>query len=232
MLCITPSNVIVKLQNNNWSFINFMPVPESAPPLRLVTPDATQGEYVGDSTSRPVIAVGHPGEEMVEIFAVELDQSQSGYLGLSVDALRRALPLLERGTFLYVRSEEPEDPDSGLFADERVQEPKDPDIALFADGRIEMDYDRFEVRVDGSAIKLTNMQYSLLKYLILNKGIVCSRARMYEEIWGDSISRETDRCVDVHIRRVRQALGEELEWVIHTKRSVGYMFDDVVRDDE
>lgn len=87
-------------------------------------------------------------------------------------------------------------------------------------GSITLNEKKHEVLVDGEHINLTLKEYEMLKRLIHNKGIVLTRDRLLEEIWGYDFDGET-RTVDVHIRTLRQKLGSAGE-VIETVRGVGY----------
>ena len=87
-------------------------------------------------------------------------------------------------------------------------------------GPITLNEKKHEVLVDGEHINLTLKEYEMLKRLIRNKGIVLTRDRLLEEIWGYDFDGET-RTVDVHIRTLRQKLGSAGE-VIETVRGVGY----------
>ena len=78
----------------------------------------------------------------------------------------------------------------------------------------------YTVRVGGEEVVLTLKEYELLKLLMLHPGIVFSRDKLLNDIWGYEFSGET-RTVDVHIRTLRQKLGEAGE-LIETIRGVGY----------
>lgn len=84
---------------------------------------------------------------------------------------------------------------------------------------IEMDLDKRIVRVADEEVNLTYKEFELLRYMIENKGIVLSRQKLTEEIWGFDYQGET-RTIDVHIRTLRQKLGRET--YIGTVRNVGY----------
>lgn len=85
---------------------------------------------------------------------------------------------------------------------------------------IDIDADRRCVFVDGGEVSLTYKEFELLYYLVLNKGMVLSRDKIMNEVWGTYFEGET-RTVDVHIRTLRQKLGEAGEY-IETVRNVGY----------
>ena len=67
---------------------------------------------------------------------------------------------------------------------------------------------------------LTLKEFELLEKLMRNEGIVLTRDQLLTEIWGYDFDGET-RTVDVHIRTLRQKLGEKGE-IIQTVRGVGY----------
>lgn len=73
-------------------------------------------------------------------------------------------------------------------------------------------------------VELTLKEFELLRYLMENQGIVLSRDQILEKIWGYEFSGET-RTVDVHIRTLRQKLGES-GFLIETVRGVGYRIGD------
>lgn len=77
-----------------------------------------------------------------------------------------------------------------------------------------------KVLVDDQEVVLTLKEYELLKKFLLNPGIVFSRDKLLNDIWGYEFSGET-RTVDVHIRTLRQKLGDAGE-LIETIRGVGY----------
>ena len=74
------------------------------------------------------------------------------------------------------------------------------------------------------AVELTLKEFELLRYLMENQGIVLSRDQILEKIWGYEYAGET-RTVDVHIRTLRQKLGES-GFLIETVRGVGYRIGD------
>ena len=80
--------------------------------------------------------------------------------------------------------------------------------------------EKHEVLVDGTAVTLTLKEFELLKYLSENKDIVVTRNQILGHVWGYDFDGET-RTVDVHIRTLRQKLGECGRY-IETVRGVGY----------
>ncbi len=77
-----------------------------------------------------------------------------------------------------------------------------------------------EVMVDDRVCPLTYKEYELLKYMVTNKGIVLSREKMVENVWGFDFQGES-RTVDMHIKSLRHKLGE-VGTYIKTVRNVGY----------
>ena len=90
-------------------------------------------------------------------------------------------------------------------------------------GGIEIDTLGLTVTVDGEKADLTAKEYSLLLLLVKNKGIVLSRDRILNEVWGyDSFG--VDRTVDWQIKLLRSKLGDYRD-SIKTVRGVGYKFE-------
>ena len=79
---------------------------------------------------------------------------------------------------------------------------------------------RHEVLVGGEPVSLTYKEFELLCLLFKNRGVVLDRDRILSEIWGYEFDGE-NRTVDVHIRTLRQKLGDAGE-VVETVRGVGY----------
>ena len=87
-------------------------------------------------------------------------------------------------------------------------------------GPIRIFPEEHRVEVDGHEVALTLKEYELLSMLLRNRGVVLTRDRLLEEIWGYSFDGE-NRTVDVHIRTLRQKLGPAGD-LIETVRGVGY----------
>ena len=88
-------------------------------------------------------------------------------------------------------------------------------------GSIVIDNVRHKCEVDGEVVELTYKEHELLKYLLVNKGIVLSRDRIMLSVWGTEFEGES-RTVDMHIKTLRQKLKTEGEH-IKTVRNVGYV---------
>ncbi len=89
-------------------------------------------------------------------------------------------------------------------------------------GGLEMDLAAHRVKRDGKVLALGPTEYRLLRHFLENPGRVFSRQQLLETVWPHSEEIEL-RTVDVHIRRLRLALGEPD--LIRTVRSAGYALD-------
>ncbi len=87
-------------------------------------------------------------------------------------------------------------------------------------GDITISIEKHNVYIKDEYVMLTLKEFELLKFLFENVGIVLTRDRLLEHIWGYDFDGET-RTVDVHIRTLRQKLGEAGN-IIETVRGVGY----------
>ena len=93
--------------------------------------------------------------------------------------------------------------------------------SLLQYGEIVIDNDKHAITVSGRNCELTYKEFELLKYLMINKGIVLSRDKIMNQVWGFDYEGES-RTVDMHIKTLRQKLGEAGS-CIKTVRNVGYM---------
>ena len=102
-------------------------------------------------------------------------------------------------------------------------DPGDTDVLHF--DSVSVDTGRREVRVGGIPAVLTALEFDLLVALAESPGRVFSRAQLLEKVWGYDFFGD-ERVVDVHIRGMRKALGDDATAprLIGTVRSVGYKF--------
>ncbi len=91
-------------------------------------------------------------------------------------------------------------------------------------GGILLDAETHRVTVHGQLIELTATEFKLLRLLMERPGRVQTREHLLLNVWNYSTEIET-RTVDTHIRRLREKLGEEANW-IETIRGVGYRIAD------
>lgn len=97
---------------------------------------------------------------------------------------------------------------------------QEPEEKIIRAGELSVNLMERKVAVAGQEVVLTFKEYELLKKLLLYPGIVFSRDRLLNDIWGYEFTGET-RTVDVHIRTLRQKLGAAGD-LIETIRGVGY----------
>jgi DNA-binding response OmpR family regulator len=81
-----------------------------------------------------------------------------------------------------------------------------------------IDRDGMDVRAAGEPVSLTPTEYRLLLELAEHPGVVCSRERLLEDVWGYVWAGDT-RLVDMHVRRLRAKIGADM---IETVRGAGY----------
>jgi DNA-binding response OmpR family regulator len=88
-----------------------------------------------------------------------------------------------------------------------------------------IDETRREITRNGSPVTLSALEFDLLRALARSPGRVFSRAQLLEEVWGYDFYGD-ERVVDVHVRSIRQALGDDASapTLIATVRGVGYKF--------
>lgn len=91
-------------------------------------------------------------------------------------------------------------------------------------GSLSVDLTRHEARIDDIKIDLTPTEMRLLHFLASHPGRVFPRDHLLNRVIGED-AIVTDRNIDVHVRALRQKLGENAEW-IETVRGVGYRFAD------
>ena len=91
-------------------------------------------------------------------------------------------------------------------------------------GDIVVDRVAHRVKRDGKEIHLGPTEFRLLDYLMQHPGRVFSREQLLDAVWGSDVYVEA-RTVDVHIGRLRKALGSEEINPIRTVRSAGYSLD-------
>jgi DNA-binding response OmpR family regulator len=93
-------------------------------------------------------------------------------------------------------------------------------------GRLSLDCARHIVSMDDTPLELTKREFDLLTMLMENKGIVLSRDRLLEQVWGYDYQGETN-AVDVYIRFLRSKIDDAFGVkYIYTVRGVGYTLRD------
>ncbi|MGD8427052.1 MAG: response regulator transcription factor [Balneolaceae bacterium] len=85
---------------------------------------------------------------------------------------------------------------------------------------IVIDKDRYIVTRGDEEFQLPRKEFELLYFLASRKGKVMDRQTLLNHVWGDNVY-VVDRTVDVHVRKIREKLGDEY---IETVKGVGYRF--------
>jgi two-component system phosphate regulon response regulator PhoB/two-component system alkaline phosphatase synthesis response regulator PhoP len=174
--------------------------------LDLMLPD-TDGLEVcrqirrsGDLAGIPIIMLTAKGEELDKVVGLELGADDYVTKPFSVrELVARVHSVLRR-------------PGGGETG---------PRIAV---GTLVIDLDKFEVTVAGSKIDLTATEFKILQLLASRKGRVFSRDQILDFLWG-SEKAVIDRTIDVHIRNLREKLGEAAS-LVKNIRGVGYKLEE------
>ena len=95
--------------------------------------------------------------------------------------------------------------------------------ALLRSGTLTLDPAEHTVTADGARVELTYKEFELLRLFLSHPGTAFTRDQLMEKVWGVDYCGET-RTVDMHIRTLRQKLGENGEH-IETVRGVGYRWE-------
>lgn len=87
-----------------------------------------------------------------------------------------------------------------------------------------LDIKNHKLCFNGEKLNLTNKEFELFNYLVLNKNRVISRVNLTEHVWGDILEINSDsNFVDVHVKNLRKKLSAHapIDW-FETVRSIGY----------
>jgi two-component system response regulator RegX3 len=96
---------------------------------------------------------------------------------------------------------------------------------VLAGGPVQMDVDRHEVLVGGSAVAFPPKEFELLETFLRAPGRLLTRELLIQRIWGDDYVGDT-KTLDVHVKRVRQKIEHDPHEPEHllTVRGLGYKF--------
>ena len=89
---------------------------------------------------------------------------------------------------------------------------------------LEISLDNYSVTLDGKQIEMPPKEIELLFFLASREGKVFTREQLLEQVWGFDFFGES-RTVDVHVKRIREKLGERDAWQLKTVWGVGYKFE-------
>ena len=88
---------------------------------------------------------------------------------------------------------------------------------------LELDPVSHRVCIDGSPAEMGPTEYRLLQFFLTHQERAYTRGQLLDQVWGSNVYVE-ERTVDVHIRRLRKALGAGYEGFVQTVRGTGYRF--------
>ena len=89
---------------------------------------------------------------------------------------------------------------------------------------LEISLDNYSVTLDGKQIEMPPKEIELLFFLASREGKVFTREQLLEQVWGFDFFGDS-RTVDVHVKRIREKLGERDAWQLKTVWGVGYKFE-------
>lgn len=156
-----------------------------------------------DLKNTSIIMLTAKGEELDKILGLELGADDYMTKPFSIrELMARVKAVLRRTNVVDVKEEN-----------------------FYEKGRIKVDFERYEVLINGEKIDTTLKEFELLEMLIKNRGKILNREILLEKIWGYEYIGET-RTVDVHIRYLRKKIEEDdkAPKFIETIRGVGYRF--------
>ena len=90
-------------------------------------------------------------------------------------------------------------------------------------GGLQLDPISHRVTIDGKPAEIGPTEYRLLQFFMTHQERAYTRGQLLDQVWGGNVYVE-ERTVDVHIRRLRKALGEVYENLVQTVRGTGYRF--------
>ena len=101
------------------------------------------------------------------------------------------------------------------------------EIKVLTLGNIKIDKSKFQVFVDNKEVSLTQREFELLEYLIKNKGQVCTRTNIIEDVWDIHFEYDTG-VIDVFMNAIRKKLNLTKDQdLIKTIRGVGYIANEI-----
>ncbi len=108
----------------------------------------------------------------------------------------------------------------------KVQLRDQPEKNILLLGPVEINLQKYQVTVDKKEVSLTQKEFDLLHYLVKNKGTVCSRTQIIQDVWDIHFEYDTG-VIDVFINAIRKKLNLKIEEdYIKTIRGVGYIAND------
>ncbi len=91
-------------------------------------------------------------------------------------------------------------------------------------GPFKIDDRRKEILYNSDVLELSPTEYELLKFIVINHGIVLSKGTILDKVWGYDFQGE-ENIVEVYIRSLRDKLKDKEHMLIRTVRGAGYRVD-------
>ena len=206
----------------------------------LVYTFKTKG-FVVEAVNNPNASVGVARTFLPDV--VILDVMMPELNGIQICRMLRADPALKQVPIIFLTAKaEESDRIQGLEngADDYISKPfstkelvlrvqsilrrtgdnAQPEAKIMQVGEIVLDTARHEVKLHGQPLDLTATEFKLLRLLMERRGRVQTREHLLLNVWNYETEIET-RTVDTHVRRLREKLGDQADW-IETIRGVGY----------
>ena len=101
--------------------------------------------------------------------------------------------------------------------------PSDPERTISLPG-LSVSLENYAVMLDGRQLEMPPKEIELLYFLASHSGKVFTREQLLEQVWGFDFFGDS-RTVDVHVKRIREKLGDRHEWQLKTVWGVGYKFE-------
>jgi DNA-binding response OmpR family regulator len=174
-------------------------------------------EEVLDLTPESRIEIVTPGPLAVRAADVSFQIAENGAVGVSAEQLQQLVGGLASEEVVWFHPAVPE------IEPELTDQEDAPQMIHFLDGSLVFNVSAHTVYVEGKSVELAKREYEVLAYLVSNTNRVVGHMEAYENIWGDTIGRESDAGLRVHVGRIRKKL-EDYSWVIKSVPGVGYMF--------
>lgn len=104
---------------------------------------------------------------------------------------------------------------------------KENETTVFSANGIELNIEKHIVSKNGKIIEFTQKEFSLLEYMIRNKGKVCRRTRIIEKVWDIHFDYDNS-VIDVYVNALRKKLDEPNKpSIITTVRGIGYKIEEI-----
>lgn len=113
----------------------------------------------------------------------------------------------------------------GLLQRSRASAPPAPEATRYRDGNLEVDWPAREVRVDGTVVGLTKLEFQLLQTFVRHPGQALATQQLLEQVWNDPLGIGPER-VKFTVLRLRRKLGwqDEHKDVLEAIRGYGYRY--------